>query len=332
MRDTPKSLIFVSCWLIVFSWAITATAQSVERKIVVSAVDSDGIPITDLTPSDIIITEDGIRREVLGVRRDTEPKQIALLVDTSQAAGPAIQDFKKAAGAFVESMSEGHDISIISFGGTPRILTGATVSPAQLRDGVGKIFSYSNTASYLLDAVSESVQGFQRRSAPRPIIVVLTTRGVDYSNADDLSTLDRLKDAGVAMHAIVFAQSPVGGIGLGEGFSERSNRGLGQASSQPDLAPTRPPTADLHPHQSRPLELDRFLQQGPTQTGGRRRDLQTFTSAERAVNDLTAQLQSQYLVVYSRPAMLIPPEHIQVAAGRDGLDVRGTPVIIDSNP
>jgi len=332
MRDTPKSLIFVSCWLLVSSWAITTNAQSVERKIVVSVVDSDGVPIVGLTPSDIIITEDGIRREVLNVRRDTEPKQIALLVDTSQAAEPAIQDFKKAAGVLVESMSTGHEISIISFGGTPRILTGATDDPAKLREGVGKIFSYTSTASYLLDAVSESVQGFQRRSAPRPIIVVLTTRGVDYSNADDLSTLDRLKDAGVAMHAIVFAQSPVGEIGLGEGFSGRSNRGIRQASSPPDLTQTRLPTADLHPYQSPPLEFDRFLQQGPTQTGGRRRNLQTFTSAERAMNDLTAQLQSQYLVVYSQPAMLIPPETIRVAASRDGLDARGTPVIIDSSP
>ena len=331
MRDTPNGLILVSCGLLFFSSATVAAAQSVERQIVVSAVDSDGIPVADLTPSDIIITEDGIRREVLSVRRDTEPKQIALLVDTSQASGPAIQDFKKAAGAFVESMSEGHEISIISFGGTPRILTETTDIRAQLRDGVGKIFSYSNTASYLLDAVSESVQGFQRRSAPRPVIVVLATLGVDYSNADDRRTIDRLKDAGVAMHVIVLTQSPVGGIGPGERFTQRTDRRLGQTSSQTDVAQTRPPTANHNPYQGDPLELSRFLQQGPTQTGGRRRDLQTFTSTERAMNDLTAQLQSQYLVVYSRPGMLIPPERIQVAANRDGLDVRGTPVIIDSD-
>ena len=330
MRNTPNALIFLSCGLLFFSSATVSNAQSVERQIVVSAVDSDGVPITNLTPSDMIITEDGIQREVLSIRRDTQPKQIALLVDTSQAAGPAMQHFKKAAGAFIESMSDGHRISIISFGGTPRILTEATDVSAQLRDGVGKIFSYSNTASYLLDAISESVQGFERRSAPRPVVVVLATLGVDYSNADDRRTLDRLRDAGVAMHAIVLAQSSVGGLETGEGFTRRADRGLGQTSSQTDLGPTRPPTANHNPYQRDPLELDRFLQRGPTQTGGRRRDLQVSMSAERAVNDLTAQLQNEYVVVYSRPGMLIPPERIQVAANRDGLDVRGTPVIIDS--
>jgi VWFA-related protein len=311
MRHTQNGLMFLICGLLFFSSSTVASAQSVKRQIVVSAVDSNGIPIADLAPSDIIITEDGIRREILSVRRDMEPKQIALLVDTSQAAEPAMQDFKKAAGTFVELIGEGHEVSLISFGGTPRILTEATTVPAQLRDGVGKLFSYSNTASYLLDAVSEIVRGFQRRSAPRPIIVVFATLGVDYSNVDDRGTLDRLRDAGVAMHAIVLAQSPVRGIGPGQGFTQRTGRGLGQTSSQ--------------------LELDRFLQQGPTQTGGRRRNLHTFTSAEPAVNDLTAQLQNQYLVVYSRPVMLIPPEKIQVTAAREGLDARGTPVIIDSD-
>ena len=306
MRDTLHGLIRLSCGLLLLGSATIAAAQSTEMRIAVSVVDSDGLPVGDLAPSDIVITEDEIRREILSIRRDTEPKQIALLVDTSEAAGPAILDFKKAAGAFVESMGESHEISIISFGGTPRILTEATDDQEQLRNGVGRIFSYSDTASYLLDAISATVRGFQRRSAPRPVVVVLATLGVDYSNADDRSTLKGLKDAGATMHTIVLART---GTGTGSG------RGLERGQFQAD-----------------PLEFDRFLEQGPAQTGGRRRNLQTFTSTEQAVLDLSAQLLSQYVVVYSRPGMLIPPERIQVAANRDGLDARGTLVIIELDP
>ena len=135
----------------------------------------------------------------------------------------------------------------------------------------------------------------------------MATLGVDYSNVDDRGTLDRLRDAGVAMHAIVLAQSPVGGIRPREGFTQRTGRGVGQSSSQTDGTLPPSPTANHDSYQGDPLELDRFLLQGPTQTGGRRRNLHTLTSAEPAVNDLTAQLQNQYLVVYSRPGMLIPP-------------------------
>jgi len=319
MRETPHRLIFLSFWLLFFASSTDALAQSVERQITVSVVDSDGIPVSDLTPADIIVTEDGLRREILSVRRDAEPKQIALLVDTSQAAGPAVRAFKAAAGAFVESMAENHQISIISFGGTPRILTEATEDLAKLRDGVDKIFSYSNTAGYLFDAVSETIQGFQRRSAARPIIVVLASLGVDYSSAHDLDTLDHLKDAGVVMHTIVVSQSPVGPLGQASAFNQRPDRGRGQ-------------TLARGAGQGDSVELNRFLDQGPIQTGGRRRDLKTSASTEQAVKDLTAQLRGQYLVAYSRPGMLIPPEQIRVAVNRDGLDTRGTPVIVETDP
>ena len=326
MRDNLHGLIALSLWLLLFASVTAANAQSVERQIVVSVVDSDGAPVTDLTPTDIVVTEDGARREVLSVQRDPEPKQIALLVDTSHAAGPAVRDFKKAASAFVEAMGEEHELSIISFGGTPRILTEATDDLSQLRDGVDKIFSYSNTASYLLDAVTETVRGFQRRSTPRPIVVVLATLGVDHSNANDLATLDRLKEAGAALHTIVLAQSPSGRTDTGRIWQS------GGVPQRPDQGRVPEQSFERDPFSTDNVERNRFLDQGPTQTGGRRRYLQTFSSAERAVNDLAVQLRSQYLVVYSRPGMLIPPERIQVAVNRDGLDTRGTPVAIESDP
>ena len=325
MRHNRHGLILLSLGLLWSASTTVADAQSVEHQVVVSVVDSDGVPVGDLTASDVVVTEDGARREVLSVRRDTEPKQIALLVDTSQAVGPAARNFQEAALAFVESMVEGNEISIISFGGPPRILVEATDDLAQLRDGVSNIVAYPDSASYLLDAVTETVEGFQRRSTPRPVIVVLGTLGVDFSDAEDRRTLESLKETGVAMHPIVVAQTQIaqfntGPIARGRGIEQRSDR---DRLSQEQFTP-EPASGDT-------LQRDRFLNQGPAQTGGRRRDLLTATSLERAVNDLSAQLRSQYLVVYSRPGILIPPEEIRVAVNRDGLDARGTPVSVESD-
>ena len=325
MRHNRHGLFLLSLGLLWSASTTIADAQAVEQQVVVSVVDSDGVPVGDLTASDVVVTEDGARREVLSVRRDTEPKQIALLVDTSQAVGPAARNFQEAALAFVESMVEGNEISIISFGGPPRILVEATDDLAQLRDGVGNIVAYSNSASYLLDAVTETVQGFQRRSTPRPVIVVLGTLGVDFSNAEDRGTLESLKEAGVAMHPIVVAQTQIaqfdtGPIARGRGIEQQSDR---YRMSREQFTP-EPVPGDT-------LQRDRFLNQSPAQTGGRRRDLLTASSLERAVNDLSAQLRGQYLVVYSRPGILIPPEEIRVAVNRDGLDARGTPVSVESD-
>ncbi len=313
MRFVQTTLIGLAASVALSTTDGVAHAQSVTRELAATVVDRDGAPVTNLTSSDFVVIEDDVEREVLSVRLDTEPKQIALLVDTSQAAGRAMGDFKKGAAAFVDSMHEGNEISIVSFGGTPRILANASQDQEQLAQGVDGIFSYSSTASYLLDAAVETSKGFVRRSADRPIIVVLSTLGIDYSNMDDRTALDRLVDAGVVLHTVVLSQGrprpragqTVGALGPGSFL----DRGLGSS-----------------PFEFQNIERDRFLNAGPSTTGGRRHDLLLSASTEQALRRLAAQIRGQYLIEYSRPATLIPPERIDIDVRQDGLDARGVPV------
>src|SRR4051812_26804501 len=71
-----------------------AQAASRERTLFVSAVDDKGEPVEGLGPTDFVIREDGLRREVLRVSRATEPIDIALLVDTSASAVNAISPIR----------------------------------------------------------------------------------------------------------------------------------------------------------------------------------------------------------------------------------------------
>ena len=54
-----------------------------------SVVDKKGVPVTDVTPDDLVVREDGVAREILRVEPATDPMQVALLVDNSQAATQA---------------------------------------------------------------------------------------------------------------------------------------------------------------------------------------------------------------------------------------------------
>ena len=71
-------------------------AQSEERSIYVSALDKAGKPVTDLSPSDFVVREGGMTREVLRAQPASEPAQIALLVDTSAAIAPNVGDMRRA--------------------------------------------------------------------------------------------------------------------------------------------------------------------------------------------------------------------------------------------
>ena len=65
---------------------------------------------------------------------------------------------------------------------------------------------------------------------------------------------------------------------------------------------------------------------GPEATGGRRSDLVTSMGLEDELKAVASELSSQYLVVYVRPASLIPPEEIEVSVTLANLVARGTPV------
>ena len=275
-------------------------AQSRERSMFVSVLDSSGAPVDGLVTGDFVIEEDGAEREVLRVGRATTPMQLAVLVDTSGSAAFATRDVRNGLEAFFSTLHEGNEIALVTFGGPPRILVESTDQVDRLRDGIGGIFAFSDTAAYLLDALVETANGFDRRESPRAVIVVVTTEGVDYSHHDSAQVLDALRAGHVATHMIVLRDrastalrpAPVGGGDLADSLYQR----------------------------------DLVLEQGPKTTGGQRRDLLMSTGTREALDRLAGILTSQYEVVYARPASLIPPEQIAVRMRRDDLTAQGTPV------
>lgn len=265
-------------------------AQTVEQRIFVSVVDRNGTPVAGLGTEDFLVREDGVAREVLRVTPAGTEMQIAVLVDTSQAATDAVRDIRVGVQRFVEAMLEGNQLSLITFGGPPRILVESTNSAVSLRAGIGRLFGESGSAAYLLDALVETAGGFERRGAERPVIVVVATSGLDFSNADAARVLERLEASGASLHPMVLT--------------------VGQDTVETDVA------FDGARLRDRQFQRDLALEQGSSATGGRRRDLITSTGFEDALMTLASQLSNQYLVVYGRPDALIPPERVDVSVRR----------------
>ena len=81
-------------------------AQARERVAFVSVVDrKTGAPLEELTPRDIVIREDRVAREVLRMSPATGPMPLAIVVDNSAAAEPAIADIRNALTAFVSTLA-----------------------------------------------------------------------------------------------------------------------------------------------------------------------------------------------------------------------------------
>jgi len=265
--------------------ATTAAQAQTERSIYASVLDKAGDPVRALTPDDFTVREDGVEREVLRAVRADEPLQIAVLVDTSQAAGRSMSDVRKALKSFVQEMSGRHELALIGFGERPTVLAEYTRDPERLEAGIGRLFARRGSGAYALDAIVEASRGLRTREGARRVIVLITTEGPEFSNRYHEQVLDELRPS-ATLHSFVLTRS--------------GPSALDDARRQRELT----------------------LAEGSVATGGRREHLLSSMALEDRLRDLAVELKNQYRVDYSRPAALIPPEEIDVDVKRAGLTVR----------
>lgn len=265
------------------SRASDASART--RDVYVSVVDSKGAPITGLTAADFTVRENRTAREVLKAGPATEPLQVALLIDDSQAAGSMIQPLREAIAAFIDKAQGKAEIALITFGERPTTLVEYTTSAEALKRASGRLFAKPGAGPYLLEAIVEASRGAQRRKGPRPAIVAITIEGLEFSNSHHQTVLEALEQSGAALHTITVG-SPSGSM-----TDEMRNRNI-------------------------------VIADGTLRTGGRRDQVLADSGLPDKMRQVADELLNQYVVTYSRPETLIPAEKIEVSSTRPGATVR----------
>jgi VWFA-related protein len=267
---------------------VDAQRASRERTVFASAVDSKGEPVAGLGPDAFVIREDGVRREVLRVSPASEPIDIALLVDNSQASQDEVTFIREAVSGFVAQMATGNKIALIGLAERPTILVDYSDDLKRLGDAAGRIFPQPSSGMTLLDALFETAQGLRKREAPRAAFVAVITDGPEFTNRYSKDVSRTLAQTGAALHIV----------------------GMGRF---------------MHQEEHSIRERSFLLDEGPRATGGQRVTLLAPMGLNQALQKVARELSSQYKVVYGHPESLIPPEKVEVSSGRPNLTVRGTP-------
>lgn len=256
------------------------------REVYVSVVDSSGKPVTGLTATDFVVREEGVVREVLNAGPATEPLTIAVTIDDSQASSSLIQFIRDGLSAFVKALDGKAEIALSTFGDRPTPLVEYTQSTATLEQGIRKLFARSGAGAYLLEALSELSKGMERQEKPRKAIVVVEIEnGTEFSNLYYPNVLEALKKSGATLHVIAIG-SPSTSLD-----DEMRNRNI-------------------------------VIAEGTAITGGRRDQVLAESGLADRMKQLANEMTNQYVVSYSRPETLIPPEKLEVTVKKPGLTVR----------
>ena len=262
------------------------SAQSKPIDVYVSVVDAKGNAASGMTAESFRVREDGTAREVLKAAPASEPLTVALVVDDSEAANPAIQMIREAMREFLKALDGKAEVALVTFGDRPTIVTDYTSDQKKLQDAAGRLFPRSGAGGDLLDTLVEVSRGIERRKPKRPVIAVLMMDGaVEFGTRYYDNVLNELEKSGAALHV----------ISLG--------------------SPNTNATDELR-------NRNQVVALGTQRTGGRRDNVLALTAAAAAMKRLAAELLGQYVVTYARPDTLIPPEKIEVSVNNPGLTVR----------
>ncbi len=255
------------------------------RSVYVGVVDNKGNPVTGLTAADFSVREDGAVREVLSAGLATDPIAIALTVDDSQASTYAIQFIRDALKNFVKKMDGRARIALSTVGERPTSVVEYTESAAQLEKGVTRLFARNGAGAYLLEAIVDLSRGLERREEPRKAIIAITVEsGPEFSTLYSKPVLDALYRSGATLHVLAIGQ-PANSM-----TDEGRNRNI-------------------------------VIADGSENTGGRRDQILAESGLNDRLLQLGDELLQQYVVSYTRPETLIPPEKIEVTVNKPGLTV-----------
>ena len=270
-------------------------AAPTRRSVHVTVVDNQGAPLTDLTAADFTLKEGGRDRDIVTAEIDKAPLQIALAVE--QTLTPLVP-VRQGMMDFVQRIAPMAHVELVVVGQGNRV---AVPSDADLQTMVAAIRALPTVqrpsdANHIPEGVASMAEGFIKSRPARPVILMIALYTEQPSAIDPARVLSLLKDSNALFHSIAIE---FGGTSIAAG-QVAENAGRAQV-----------------------------LGDGPPQTGGRRWPITIATAIPAALQQIAAELGSQYKITYVLPDGQKPSDRLQVSTKRRGVTLRSPTRISD---
>ena len=269
-----------------------APAPADARTIYVTVTDKAGTPVDDLTAVDFEIKEGGKAVDIAEAGIAKNPLQIALIVDDN---GTGL--FRSPLARFVQRM-DGHAVmSLSSVTGQTMRVVDYTQNVEAIMQGLATLNARPGTpdGGQLLEGISEAAIELKKREAERPIIIALTVGGEEHSTVNSDHVLDQLRKSGAILHVFSVERSAL--------------RSTVNAANPRDLLQEN-------------MHLNRVLGDGPKQSGGRHQSIVASTGFIMGLQNLAAELTTQYRIRYTLPAGAKKSERLNISIKRKNTVVR----------
>jgi len=178
------------------------------RHVFVRVVDERGGPVTDLTAADFTLSEQDVPRVVTHAAPARDPMRVALFLDTSDAAAPALSSMRTAAIGFLDALPAEDEVLLVTTGRQARVRVPPTTDRKKLKDTAAGLF-IDGAGTVLMDGLMEVDDRFFRKAADVwPVFVFFTSDGTESSAGAREKEFEKwavgIAGRGITVHAFVF--------------------------------------------------------------------------------------------------------------------------------
>lgn len=231
--ETPRVRTIVGVLMALVAVAMTSQVVSAQSQLFVALTDAAGVPITDLTRTDLVVEADGEHSETLDVELVQWPVRVTVFVDNGIASLNHLADMREGLRLFVEEMPPDVEIAIATIGGRPQFWAKHTTDREELTDAVGKISPQPIDAAKYIDALAEEAERLDKDEEGQylPVIVMVSTNGPEQSGEARTKPfqrmMERMFEAKATINTLLIQDVEVRGQG---GLQERWGLDLANAS------------------------------------------------------------------------------------------------------
>lgn len=178
-------------------------------QVFIRVVNQSGEGVTDLSPDEFAVLEDGVECEIVSAELGDAPMRIALLVDNSDPINRAnaLTSLRAGMDAFLTAFSEQTEIALATIGQQIRWRVDFTTDREELRESANNVFVQGGGGPILLDGIKETWERRFEDEEAFPIFVIVASDGGESSanmNQNEYTNLvDELIANGVTVHIMV---------------------------------------------------------------------------------------------------------------------------------
>jgi hypothetical protein len=181
-----RSLAAMAASLVAFA-AVLVSAQTQVFQFAVSASDASGMPVTDLRPEDVVMSENGVSQPVIKLEPLAIPMKLTIAVDNGLESADVLAHYRTGLTGLVEALPPDVEVTLIATAPQPRTVVRPTTDRKQILRGIDT-FAPESAAPRFTDALVEYSERLQREAKDRklspylPVLLMVSTAATDQTN------------------------------------------------------------------------------------------------------------------------------------------------------